>query len=102
MTTPGGKATGSSSAVRARYLFSDAVPEGRVLVSIVTRHGVFIALEPGAMPQETLDRLNEGTEHRSLAMPKETFDRLAEAADHLHSVGLATIRLPRQAPSPEP
>ncbi|KKZ72303.1 hypothetical protein VO63_19200 [Streptomyces showdoensis] len=59
------------------------MPETEIIVPIVTPSGIAFAVRPGAMPEQTLDRLNE-------------------AADHLLSVGLAAIRLPRQTPPPEP
>ncbi|MET8982099.1 hypothetical protein ABZX85_41605 [Streptomyces sp. NPDC004539] len=49
----------SPAALTAQYVFSDDLPDGEVVVPIRTNWGLAIAIRSGAMPQHTLDELNQ-------------------------------------------
>ncbi|MFJ6561894.1 hypothetical protein ACIQMV_18935 [Streptomyces sp. NPDC091412] len=67
---------------RVWYFFSDDLPDGELIVPIVSDHGLAFAVRPDA------------------GMDKDMLARLNEAADHVMSVGLAHLDV-RQGKPPE-
>lgn len=50
-------------AARAWYVFSDALPDGEILMPIMTPHGTAMAVRPGHMSEELLAELNASLRH---------------------------------------
>lgn len=48
---------------RAWYVFSDDLPDGEVLMPILTPHGTAMAVRRGHMTQELMDELNASLRH---------------------------------------
>lgn len=48
---------------RAWYIFSDDLPDGEVLVPILTKYGTCMAVRPGEMTPQLLQALNESLNH---------------------------------------
>jgi hypothetical protein len=53
----------TSPRARAWYVFSDALPDGELVMPIVTPHGTAIAVRPGHMTDELMAELNQSAEH---------------------------------------
>ncbi|MFJ8109949.1 hypothetical protein [Streptomyces sp. NPDC096132] len=45
--------------MQAWYFFSDDLPDGQLIVPFKTRHGLAFGVRTGAMPEATLEALNE-------------------------------------------
>lgn len=52
----------SPQVLHAWYFFSDDLPDGEVIVPIKTPRGLAFGVRTGAMPQATLDALNQTAE----------------------------------------
>lgn len=49
----------SQTTPQAWYFFTDDLPDGEVITPFRTRHGLAFGVRTGAMPDETLDALNQ-------------------------------------------
>jgi hypothetical protein len=92
----GGGCMESPQMPRAWYFFSDDLPDGEVIVPFTTKTGsLAFGVRTGAMPDATLDALNEAGRVafgvRAGAMPDATRDALNEAAQFVLGVGLAHL-----------
>jgi hypothetical protein len=57
------------------YFFSDAVPDGELMIPIVSDHGLAIAVKPNA------------------GIDQKTLDELQRVADHVLGVGIAHLNV---------
>ncbi|GAA5032993.1 hypothetical protein GCM10023335_76000 [Streptomyces siamensis] len=48
---------------RAWYVFSDALPDGEILMPILTEHGTALAVRPGEMTEALMTELNAVLRH---------------------------------------
>jgi hypothetical protein len=53
----------TSPRARAWYVFSDALPDGEILMPIMTPHGTAVAVRRGQMTDELMAELNASARH---------------------------------------